>query len=263
MSTDTNYTYISGWWWQNKKFTARGNYPIVSDWANGTNYATGNVVFKANSVPYYHADYYTACEMARRLYSGNNYVYCGLVTGAQWDTMVNKINSATSANIATDSGAWGNYYDNNFSSLTGYGTSVTGGASGGVTNAFTKMTSTSANAYYLLTTGASSSFLKYGLYDVAGNLWEWTKEPIHQGSSTGTNGNLWEWTKEPIHQGSSTGTNTRDSGQDLYMLRGGDFNSGSDISACYRAYGSVATTNTNHRFSFHTLHQVGLATFPK
>ena len=243
-STDTNYTYISGWWWQNKKFTARGNYPIVSDWANKTNYATGNVVFKANSVPYYHADYYTACEMARRLYSGNNYVYCGLVTGAQWDTMVNKINSATSANIATDSGAWGNYYNNNFSSLTGYGTSVTGGPSGGVTNAFTKMRSTSANAYYLLTTGASSSFLKYGLYDVAGNLWEWTKEPIHQGSSTGTN--------------------TRDSGQDLYMLRGGDFGyASSDFPASYRHSDQVADTGTNSRFSFHTLHQVGLATFPK
>ena len=227
------------WGWQNKNFCARGNYPVENDY--GTNYAKGNVVFKANSIPYYHADYYTGCEMARRLYSGNNYVYCGLVTGAQWDVMVNKINSATSADISSNSN-WGNYYNQAFTS-TGYGT-VVNTRDNSSTSAFSKVTSKAASTYYLMTTGSSSSFLKYGLYDVAGNLWEWTKEPIHQTFITDTD----------AHKKLTYG----------YMRRGGSFNNASsDAPACYRAYNYVAHTHTDHRFSFHTLHQVGLATFPK
>ena len=225
------------WWWQNKNFCARGNYPIENDF--GTNYATGNVVFKANSIPYYHADYYTGCEMARRLYSGNNYVYCGLVTGAQWDVMVNKINSATGADISSNSN-WGNYSNQAFTS-TGYGATVNGGnasswdGNGGYTSTFSKMTSKSANTLYLMTTGSSSSFLKYGLYDVAGNLWEWTKEPIQQTDDTTSND-----TEKLTY---------------YYTRRGGCAHNGSNgRPACYRDSDYVADTLTSSRFSIDTIH---------
>ena len=232
---------VGGWWWQNKNFCARGNYPIENDFANGTNYATGNVVFKANSIPYYHADYYSGCEMARRLYSENKYVYCGLVTGTQWDVMVNKINTATSSNNTTES-QWGNYANTSFRS-TGYGAPVNGGdinnQSGdlGTTSTFGKITSKEANTFYIMTTGSSDYCLKYGLYDIAGNLWEWTKEPIHfTDDIKSENNNKFLY---------------------YYEIRGGGF----DISYSYhpeycRDNMPVAHTNTDERFSLHTLFEI-------
>ena len=43
---------------------------------------------KADSIPYYHADYYTATEMSERLYENHKYVKSGLVTGTMWDVMM-------------------------------------------------------------------------------------------------------------------------------------------------------------------------------
>ena len=62
---------ISGWTWQNYNFTAKMEGTPVS---NVTNKATGNIVLKADSIPYYHADYYTASEMSRRMYESHKYV---------------------------------------------------------------------------------------------------------------------------------------------------------------------------------------------
>ncbi len=76
---------ISGWTWQNYDFTARREGTPVT---TGSNKARGNIVVKADSIPYYHADYYTAVEMSRRLYSNHKYVKSGLVTGTQWDMMI-------------------------------------------------------------------------------------------------------------------------------------------------------------------------------
>ena len=45
-------------------------------------------MLKADSIPYYHADYYTAIEMSERLYRNHPYVKSGLITGTMWDTMM-------------------------------------------------------------------------------------------------------------------------------------------------------------------------------
>ena len=75
----------NSWDWQNYNFTAkRPGLPV----AEVTNKATGNVVVKADSIPYYHADYYTATEMSRRLYAQHKYVKSGLITGTMWDVML-------------------------------------------------------------------------------------------------------------------------------------------------------------------------------
>jgi len=55
---------INGWGRQNYNFIARGK--VITD-SNYPNKATGNIVEKANSIPYYHADYYTAVEMSERV----------------------------------------------------------------------------------------------------------------------------------------------------------------------------------------------------
>ena len=76
---------VSGWKGQNYNFTAKMEGTPVS---NVTNKATGNIVLKADSIPYYHADYYTAIEMSERMYSNHPYVNSGLVTGTMWDVMM-------------------------------------------------------------------------------------------------------------------------------------------------------------------------------
>ena len=70
----------SSWWWQNYDYTARQEGTIVT---TGSNKVAGNVVSKANSIPYYHADYYTAVEMTRRMYENHKYVTSVLITGTR------------------------------------------------------------------------------------------------------------------------------------------------------------------------------------
>ena len=77
VSLETGY---HGWGQQNYSFTARTKGTPVTQ---GENKASGNIVLKANSIPYYHADYYTAKEMSRRMYENNQYVYSGLTTGTR------------------------------------------------------------------------------------------------------------------------------------------------------------------------------------
>ncbi len=71
---------LNNWGSQNYSFTARRTGTLI---INGNNNATGNIVEKANSIPYYHADYETALEMTRRMYENHNFVDSGLVTGTR------------------------------------------------------------------------------------------------------------------------------------------------------------------------------------
>ena len=84
-SVGVQSSLISECTWQNYNFTAKREGTPVN---NVTNKATGNIVVKADSIPYYHADYYTAKEMSTRLYSNHKYVKSGLVTGTMWDVML-------------------------------------------------------------------------------------------------------------------------------------------------------------------------------
>ena len=168
-------TGINGWGWQNYDFIARGK--LITD-SNYPNKATGNIVEKANSIPYYHADYYTAVEMSNRLYSKNSFVKSGLVTGTQWDMMM-KFLSDKSDYSDIKSTDWGNFDNVSLSNLRGYYTNVS--ASDASTNGFKKIgndlkTDAGEKTWVILTTGSTAQVLKKGLYDVAGNLWEWTQE---------------------------------------------------------------------------------------
>jgi len=166
---------INGLGWQNYDFIARGK--VITD-SNYQNKATGNIVEKVNSIPYYHADYYTAVEMSDRLYSKNAYVKSGLITGTQWDMMM-KFLSDSSNYSDMKSTQWGNYDDVSLSNLRGYYTNVS--TSNASTDGFKKIengysTNSGTNSWAILTTGSTEQVLRKGLYDVAGNLWEWTQE---------------------------------------------------------------------------------------
>ena len=110
-----------------------------------------------------------------------------LIDSYAWDIICKKMQSI--GNNITDSTKWGNYYNNKTTNYEGLNTlyavhqynngwtpsatyskgKVTGAPKGVGTNRLE------------LSTGASEDFKAYNIYDMAGNMWEWTTE-------TGTNG---------------------------------------------------------------------------
>ena len=165
---------------------------------------------KLNGFAWNYITYTNAKEVSENAYK-TDYVKSGLLTGKQWDTML-KFIEQTGVNIATDSATWGNYYNKTgYTVDSGYyktGNFDTSNYTSASKTPYTK----SANGYLLLTTGtfgeATNNHPK-NLYDVAGNMWEWTNERI------ATKG----------------GTNTA---VDNPLLRGGGFYGNGDFSAACR-----------------------------
>ena len=85
--------------------------------------------------------------------------------------MINKIATMEEKDL-TNSNGWGNYYGEIFT-YTGrasIGDTSTQYAYGNIVENEDKLNSA------VLTTGASNRNRAYNLYDVAGNVWEWTEE---------------------------------------------------------------------------------------
>ena len=182
-------------------------------------------ISKAGREPWNFVDYNNSWASAKKMYNTNS-VKSGLITGTQWDVMINKIASADSSKSLTDSKTWGNYYTGEAFTYNGrvaeYKTSDTklyGYES-------IKQNEVKENkTYRLLTTGGSEHNKAYNLYDVAGNLWEWTEESAAYFNSIGTL-------------------------QTNRIMRGGCFHDVStDFPACFR-YGHASTTNTYYDVGF-------------
>lgn len=186
-------TTINMWTHQNYDFTARQEGSTVG---TGTNKAVGNVISKANSIPYYHSDYYTAIEMSRRMYENNKYVKSELVTGTEWDMMCKYMQSKginVEGTVEAES-QWGNYTNISLTGLRGAYAKVN---SSGATESFKKVPeiegTTSANLksnYVLLTTGSTEQVKKMNLYDVSGNVMEWTNEVSYRTDTKGYHTNI-------------------------------------------------------------------------
>lgn len=148
---------------------------------------------KAGVIPWMFIDWNHAQTNAKNMYNTNS-VSSGLITGTQWDVMLKRIVEKTDLTEAdlTNLGNWGNYPNN---SIEYNGRIARGnytnpwylGAFGGKTEG--KTSSNNSNNGDLLTTGASKQTEKYHIYDIAGNLWEWTDEAslYKTGTSSETN----------------------------------------------------------------------------
>ena len=142
---------------------------------------------KAGIIPWNLIDWTTSQTNAKNMYNTTS-VSSGLITGTQWDVMLNKMveKGIIESEELTNSEKWGNYTNNSIE-YTGrmarlwYSDKLYHGAFGG--RMTSKTTSYSIYNGDLLTTGASRQTERYHLFDIAGNLGEWTDECSLYGSS--------------------------------------------------------------------------------
>ena len=194
--------------WQNRDFSLNSN-----------TLTSGKISEKAGEIPYYHSDFKTAQILSQNMYQTDS-VQSGLVTGTMWDFIMKFIISSNNNNddsIVKSNSSWGNY--KNTGSIVKY-TAGQGryagvnSSNGAMTSAF--VTSDASYHYGIRTTASSEGVKKNNLYDIAGNLWEWSEESASIGR---------------------------------YMLRGGSFyDAFTGYPACSRAYGAASDTRT--RFGF-------------
>lgn len=154
--------------------------------------------------------------MCRDMYSGNSSVTSGLVTGTMWDMAMKFITTDSTSYSDLKSTPWGNYNsDTGLEYTNGRGRYLAvNSSSGAVTQAAT--VSDGKYHYGIRTTAFSESTKRKNMYDLAGNLWEWTQE-------------------------AATSTNN--------VLRGGSFNYGcSDHPVSYRGSDTASITGTAYGF---------------
>lgn len=122
---------------------------------------------------------------------------------------------------------WGNYDDVSLNNLDGYYTNISVNGTPQYTDGFKSsknlVTSSEIDTLLLLTTGSTEAVKKMNLYDVAGNLAEWTSEASYVKNANYETDNYYN----------------------TYVLRGGCWGNSSHIySSCYRAWDCAPITST-------------------
>jgi hypothetical protein len=153
-------------------------------------------LIQRDKYPYSSVTCRQAQTLAKQLATGGK--TSSLMFGIQWDLVMKFIEekgAKTQAELETDSSSWGNYNNVSFDIKREQGlytTSPSKMESWKTTSDYTKPSSN-----VLLTTGATDRNSVLGIYDLAGNVWEWTLE-----YSTGANGPCASRSGDYIHDGS-------------------------------------------------------------
>ena len=141
-------------------------------------------VIKQNAYPYNYVTCKQAQTLASNMESGS--YNTSLMFGLQWDLILKYLEKkgTTQADLKTDSTTWGNY-SNNLWNITNEKSKYA------VLNKTTYMYEWTSGPYGVkssstgvpLSTGASDTFCKQGIYDLAGNVYEFTLESTEYSSS--------------------------------------------------------------------------------
>ena len=143
-------------------------------------------VIKPNMIPYNYVTRDEAQELAKKM----NYEDCtsSLIFGVQWDLMLKYIenkNNTVKEKLTVDSTFIGNYYNSEFTLNRGKFAQNNNFSNWYAFNSEEKVNlvmgnrkqkQSNENASILITTGATEASNLQGIYDIAGNLGEWTLE---------------------------------------------------------------------------------------
>ena len=150
----------------------------INDTANTIIATNGTPVVKANQIVYLRITRAQAKDLAESIYNTESFI-CTLPTGAAWDRTVGFLtetgsNNKTLEEVSKNSRTWGNNYfseflitNTNAKYSTNYGNSYTT-----VSGSYSKP----ENSEVLLTTGATERNSSKNIYDLAGNIYEWSSE---------------------------------------------------------------------------------------
>ena len=178
--TSTQYTnlkqkmlksvYKNGGFYVGKYETGIENVPKTS--GSSSTAPTEVPVIKQNAYPYNYVTCSQAQTLASNMESGN--YTSSLMFGVQWDLVLKYLETkgTAQADLKTNSTAWGNY-NNNLWEITNENSKYATNDSRWTDGAYGKKDS---NKSVLLSTGASDTFSKQGIYDISGNVYEWTLE---------------------------------------------------------------------------------------
>ncbi len=139
--------------------------------------ATITPLTKANLYPYVYVTRTQAKVLAEKVESGS-YI-SSLMFGVQWDLVLKHIETkkvATNEELISNSEKIGNY-ENNLWNITNENAKYSADNGRNFNPCPTPYSKTSASKI-LLTTGSDKDFSLVNIYDLAGNVWEWTLEKV-------------------------------------------------------------------------------------
>ncbi len=169
-----------------------GKYEAGTETARGAKTDTlTTAVIKQNAYPYNYVTNAQAEDLAERFKTGEKTTT--LMFGVQWDLVLRHLSElgVSTEDLTANSSTWGNYYNQPFdlnrgeyshknpwstfiTYTTGTPNKVTVTGSG--KNLVSRKVGTTFSNKILLTTGASDTNSKKNIYDLAGNVCEWTLE---------------------------------------------------------------------------------------
>ena len=202
---------------------------------------TQEAVIKQNAYPYNYVTNAQAEDLAEGFKTGEKTTT--LMFGVQWDLVLRHLSElgVSTEDLTANSSTWGNYNNQSFdlnrgeysqahpwSTFISYTTETPNKVTitGSGENLVSRKIGTTGSNKILLTTGASDTNSKKKIYDLAGNVWEWTLEKT------------WEWTLEKTTYSDMP-----------CSIRGGDYNyTGSGMPASRRSSNDTSNSFYNGGF---------------